>query len=309
MHATAKILGSPHEIQKTYFDRKMLMSFYQSDMDLAAYSRQVKDDPQMKKLGFYWRVKLILTTIKGDWLSSHVGNAMTGVNGPFRYGLLHAALQVGPVVLEWGVDSLCDPQPVSDFMAKYALIMLDVNPVPERDDSQFVTEEQIENLCRVIAKWNVYKSYGRVVDNCQMFTDECLAALETPFMTEPGSELQKFMNRLNTGPVGELVDFTHGDTKFKSHTHLDQYVERHQDTLSHSDRVLLKAYDRAYWLRFFFCRIHITLISAVSVLLTMALFIYFLSLFTFRLDASSVYDVMSKKALCSDGHGSRCRCR
>lgn len=39
-----------------------------------------------------------------------------------------------------------------------------------------------------------------------------------------------------------------GET-FTSHAQLDEYCNRHFETLSEQDKALLKAFDRAFWLR------------------------------------------------------------
>lgn len=245
------------ELRRIHFAKKMLTDFYvEGDVDaqgdLDSYRKQHPEDPDLRKLstGAFWRVKLVLTTIPSPGKTvEKLGKLFLG--SALRYGTVHAALMVGPVFLEWGLDSLCIPVAAGELKSKRALVMLDVAPSEEHDDAQFVSEVHIDALCRTISSWNVRKIYGRASGNCQQFVDACLHALGIDFMTASGTETQRFMERLTSGTAGDLVEFQLGDRKFISHQDLDDYYSQHKDTLSYADRMLLKAYDRAYWLRHF----------------------------------------------------------
>lgn len=115
-----------------------------------------------------------------------------------KYGALHAAIQIGDVVLQWGTSSLVIPErydpadPVfqTDFkdVTKATQVAVNIRPkvvqavrrmdYNEQIDLQFDlavgVEEMLEKVKKVIVKYNKFYQYNVVLRNCQTFVDSVM---------------------------------------------------------------------------------------------------------------------------------------
>lgn len=181
-----------------------------------------------------------------------------------EFGSLHAALQVGDVILEWNdsdlvIPRLCDHgdelivtdvQAKSDWVKnaakhhqrmKQAAEKLDF---PEQIDLVYVVtaakNEMIDNLVAVIVKYNKMHYYNVIDRNCQHFVRDALHALEVKEPIELSGQLASYYQALKRGRTPEVPD------NLKTHGSLDEYVQeicknRKIDTMPQHDLEFLLA--------------------------------------------------------------------
>lgn len=237
---------------------ELMTAFSQGDLE--DYKERFKDDIASGRVkidelenGQMMRVKLIITSIKAGAVQRRIGE----VSSRFPFGATHAALLVGPVVLEWGMESIVIPQKVSDFNHRHAMMCLDVNWALGEHQSHFVSRSQIKDLCKLIEEWNTKKTYSQLRCNCQDFVEACLRQIGMPFAstTASGRNMRDFMDQVSKGMLAQDIKFRFqfGNElkEFKTHADLDQFYDTHKDEiLDPADRSLLKAFDRTFWLRY-----------------------------------------------------------
>lgn len=249
----AQVLTQPMKLASQYFKQEDLVKHYSDERqgmnptDLSAAQEQHKSqlgelrgEALEAKLKSLWRVKLILTALNLSQLQRLAGKWKT-----WRFGMVHAAVQVGPVVLEWGPSSVVVPTLVSQFEGTHVLLALDVGVLDH--DTGFVEQARITDVCRVVARWNATQTYSVLNKNCQHFVNDVLGALQLKANTS--GELEEFIKSLSGQDETEVV-FKYKGQSFTTHAQLDSYVSGRMDDLSDADFALLKAYDRAFWIRY-----------------------------------------------------------
>jgi len=208
-----------------------------------------KDGEQKKD---WWRVKLILTSMSLSPLAKILGRFAheTGFN-KWKYGMVHAALQIGPVVLEWNRNSLCIPCDINNY-GENALIAIDV--VDGLKDKKLQLDA-VQKVCDVIVDWNIKQTYDVVNKNCQHFVDELLKSLG--FSSVFTGLIGQFFQHLQSCNSFENFEFRFPPKPnghlFNSHEELDEYVLANHN-LDAEAMQLLKAYDRVFWFRFYAIR-------------------------------------------------------
>jgi hypothetical protein len=98
--------------------------------------------------GDTWRVKVILTTMNISKFWRTVGKLAT-----WKWGMVHAALLVGPFVIDWGPKSVVIPDEIEDFSLENAVLALDVGEID--GTMSHANKNKIMNLCRRIVQWNI----------------------------------------------------------------------------------------------------------------------------------------------------------
>ena len=162
-----------------------------------------------------------------------------------QFGPLHAALQIGNVVLEWNDSSLIIPHYTSPTDS---LLQTDVQnqskwgevtstyygrvrkAIDELDYDkqidlvfQFTAEKYhlFEALFDVIIRYNTQFYYNLIDRNCQHFVSDALNALGIDKPTEFTGGLRSYFQELKSG---------HASLEFTSHAKLDEYVKEIEDT-------------------------------------------------------------------------------
>jgi len=119
-----------------------------------------------------WRVKLLLSTFEiNTWdkfkLKASKVLQNTKDEDIFTYGMVRAALQVGPTLLEWNKDSLCIPIDVEHFVSKRGekvVIALDLQWLGNVE----VQGDAVKKLTTLIKEWNNSKTYDLATCNSQV---------------------------------------------------------------------------------------------------------------------------------------------
>jgi len=173
--------------------------------------------------------------------------------------MVHTAIQIGPLILEWNDSSILLPcgtkewSSTSGHTSSKVLVALDLKTLETKD---FFTN-YIDKICNLVAKWNGNHFYSKLDSNCQQFSDECLAILEIKNVFK--GKIGRFLDSLSTTDSSDLT-FSHifdGEKEvhnFKNHKYLDDICsQKSRDGIlknNSDDFRLLKAYDRVFWLRY-----------------------------------------------------------
>jgi len=247
---SAAIMTEAAQIKNTYFNVEKLKRF------------NIMSKPTMQDV---WRVKIILTSMTLNPLAKMLGAIGHRVLNKFKYGIVHAAVQIGHVVLEWNDRSLVIPTDISDFPGESALIAIDVDEI---DRAEF-KQETVTKICELIVEWNVYRQYSLMDCNCQTFVDAILMRLNIKPVFS--GMLGTFMHKLQTASDAAAVEFRYpyvdkkvnlvdssvvipkGGYLFRTHEELDEacFNMEAKKNLPEEDVRLLKAFDRVFWYRFF----------------------------------------------------------
>ncbi|KAL9648865.1 hypothetical protein ABK040_003795 [Willaertia magna] len=226
------------------------------------------------------RIKLLVTETARNSTDRTIRQLLSPVLDTFNVlpemGMFHTALIVGPWKLEWNDSGLIVPRKI---MSQAAVITADIDYISSMDRLDFV----IDNLAKVICKWNVTMNYKQTggdkskYGNCQDFVDDCLDALGVKLNFE--GSLKNFLTRLRKTGNSRLEfemteqfvkDFNLLENNFKltyhenentytlrfdTHRDLDLFVnyliEKDDEFEMHfkSEYVLLKSFDRAFWVK------------------------------------------------------------
>ena len=127
--------------------------------------------------------------------------------------------------------------------------------------------DALDKISDIICHWNASFTYSQKDRNCQTFVDEICDSLgiELKF----GGSLAEYVSHLRRNGKCELKYYLTPDLQktlginessisFKTHKELDDFVRKldekaptHLDIVAPDDKVLLKSFDRAFWLRHF----------------------------------------------------------
>jgi hypothetical protein len=182
-------------------------------------------------------------------------------------GFFHSALIVGGWYLEWNSSSLCIPR---KSYSTNALLAIDVG---ESDLLESDLDAVIDQLSLTICKWNTEKNYERTNCNCQHFVDDVLKTLSVELKFE--RTMKDFVGKLRTQgeckiewtvpkEIRETCFIRDRVVKFSSHSELDTIVSkvlRYEPEFRakyYEDWSLLKAFDRAFWLKHYKARKNVT---------------------------------------------------
>lgn len=188
-------------------------------------------------------LKLIFTPLKrGRGLAKTFASLLE-----MEFGPLHAALQVGRVVLEWSDNSMVTPYPC-DYEDE--VMKLDMQPYSEwvkytgKHHSEakktiegldyagqieltykIASEKKrlLDALIEVIIQYNKFHYYNLFDRNCQHFVSDALEALKVELPAEFKGGLGKYYKALIAGKTPSVP------SKFKTHSHLDLYIKQKQE--------------------------------------------------------------------------------
>lgn len=176
-----------------------------------------------------------------------------------QFGIFHTAVSIGPWLLEWTNKSLCVPKAC---YSNAAFIALDVETTLEIVDYELI----IDRLCEVITRWNTLYEYDQYKRNCQHFVDDLLANLDISQSLQFKSQIGDFIKNLrNQGcyetslhlsqNLREDIQVKKEKILFKSHKQIDEFVINATTIYPRfsidykEELMLLKSFDRAFWLR------------------------------------------------------------
>ena len=216
---------------------------------------------QVKKKGGsypYVKLKLVITELSdtmGHRIQRSVASKLGQVNQ--EWGYFHTSLVFGPFYLEWTQNSIVTIRSRSSSKAVFV-----------NDVHVFKTQESIDNafkeLASIICKWNGEMTYSSDKCNCQHFVSEVMRVLGVE--NKSTGSIKYYLEKLkNEGACKMEInlseplkkEFGCKTMKFKTHHEIDTfYVEAQRRLPTYflspegvSDEMLLKAFDRAFWLR------------------------------------------------------------
>jgi len=195
------------------------------------------------------RVALIVTAINLVHSPNTLLNRVSKWVGATDYGMVHTAVQIGPIMFEWNDSSLIIPTVSTNWSNDRVLCALELAKIPL--DAWYNT--YLTKISKKIAHWNSHYDYNAIITNCQTFTKELLKELNLE--NALCGRIPAFLNSLcELDPI--KLSFHHqmenGEEKiFNTHTELDQFVHSLGRKLieGSDDWKILKAYNRVFWLR------------------------------------------------------------
>jgi hypothetical protein len=216
---------------------------------------------EQKTAGDTLVIKLIFTTINSDVQRALTTLALK-VSGKLpKFGHIHSALAVGPTIIEWNDSSLCVPRKSASTSAVIAVDIARIEGMDRIDEILF-------KMAQTITYWNNNKIYGMFEANCQIFVEDLLRSVGiTPNFTGSLSNfIENVRKKGKCSPIyyvneyiASCLGIKPGEKKFKAHEELDLFViewngKVPRDYLNSpegiSDFMLLKAFDRAFWLKY-----------------------------------------------------------
>jgi len=164
-----------------------------------------------------------------------------------EYGFTHAALQVGPWLVDWNQGELVVPRPM---LSSHLHMVLDLESTID------LNEENLKKVCKVISFWNNKIHYNMLAGdhskitcfgNCHAFVDYLLNQFEGQFTRwRPDGPIEQLIDDIKWQPSNyEMRVPDHGS--FKTHEELCTYFKEKIATAEGIDPELLrifKALDR-----------------------------------------------------------------
>ncbi len=227
-------------------------------------------------------VRLLLTTLgdepaRAPDLKLRLGMFLYGI----EYGLTHAAIQLGPLILEWTTDELVTVRPLSQWPAGRVSIrdhclvthklgvQRTVCALPMGGDK--ITRKSMTALGELIVAWNKSKSYSNTgakpsgtAVNCHAFADAVLECLGRPRWWTSRDAVGRYINALTSiatptalvamspEPFLHVIDAkTNKPRPFLKHSELDGFVVDNKAEFDKrpSELLLIKSWDRAFWIQ------------------------------------------------------------
>jgi hypothetical protein len=214
----------------------------------------------------FLKVKLVIVEIHNTTSTRTLRRMLTPIMDTFnispQFGMFHSALVVGPWYLEWNDSSLIVPR---KCYAGAAVLAADVDKFFKGPQ----VNEAIDRITRVICDWNSNKQYSQYGVNCQHFVDELCKVLEInlEFKGALGNFIQELrktgqceLEYTLTPELQKILGVDYSRRRFKTHRELDDFVTMVRtksplyydiDPVGKDDWILLKSFDRGFWLRHF----------------------------------------------------------
>ena len=163
------------------------------------------------------------------------------VNGIFKfgkYGMVHTALQVGAIVLDWDLPSLISPH----FNYCDIVASLDINSLQMEQNSmiwnffatlkdysrrlfniitfgyfiEHINKTKLKIIAEFCTAWNRTKKYDPISRNCQHFVDELLTALNFDPKILHRSSCGRFFKKYTIGQVCNVMESAYFHKSFST---------------------------------------------------------------------------------------------
>jgi len=175
-----------------------------------------------------------------------------------EFGRVHTALQVDKWIIEWTTSGLIVPR---EMKSTNVLMVIDLPVSHLQDiDSQII----FHRIAKICVDYNRERTYANLSGNCQTFVLDMLGDLGVQFNI--GGALGGFLYNLKNDPEGYgRFYYQPKDIVFESHEQLDEFLVNecgsivlpngnmnpdNDSGMTEEDFLLLKAFDRAFWLRY-----------------------------------------------------------
>lgn len=230
------------------------------------------------KHGTFLKVKLVITEMDTEVfhrICRRFANTFSSTVRNSRWGMFHTALIIGPWYLEWNDSSLSTVRKKSSSKAVFAVDIAKI-------EGQKEVNEAIDSVAQLCTVWNGYKLYENDTCNCQHFVIDMLEYLglgdNFENILERFPPLAEYITKLKKKGVCDMAYYVddriakaikespqtsralkelvkNKKVKFSSHKLLDEFVSFIKQnfplfmTNREQEYELLKAFDRAFWLR------------------------------------------------------------
>lgn len=266
----AETLITPEAIKEKYFSHivsrmtKAMSGAEEDAMELVTSKRFRNESQknQTKERLHYERKNVLKVNVKLLW-TELTPLTQIGANficprlkeKGFLYGPFHVSLLVGDVILEWNNNSLVEPRrtanpdaiiaanvgeppelsvPIDASLHNPALVQSFVSTAKDIACTAENKLHMIDQLCKVIARYNKKQTYGTFSTNCQHFAQDLLMGL--------GMDREAEMFAGKSRALAQAVIDGFGCSKiyktlaeFNSHEELNKYVTEKGESLNRED--------------------------------------------------------------------------
>eukprot|EP01080_Neovahlkampfia_damariscottae_P007112 gene7112-11275_t len=196
-----------------------------------------------------------------ELLSPVISNIGSNVS---EFGFFHTALIIGSWMIEWNDSSLCIPR---KCLSKAAFLSADIGEISTIESLETIRDK----IANVIVYWNINYHYstfskGKNSGNCQDFVETILSELDLKLDFE--GSLFQFLKQIKKNGRSKLIfpvsqeikyDFQilEDEIEFLTHKELDHFVNKLENKDHNfsrrykNDYLLLKSFDRAFWMKHF----------------------------------------------------------
>jgi hypothetical protein len=273
----SRILSSVKQLRNTYFqtsyvdligkETKSTDEHIESCSDFEPIVWETSPPTLKKALG----VKLVISNLYDPGYISNMKNSILSKLGDKldmlpEYGMFHVALLIGPYKIEWTNTGLCIPR---GSRSSNPILCIDLAKI----DGKKMYDEIITKLIHYIVDWNLHRTYCKTKSdksnkgNCQMFVDGVLGSIGIKnVLSSIPKPFQEYLRRVRLHGHGimefhmsihfrNIFNIIEDHIVFRTHQELDDFVNRcirlDCTFLSNykSEAILLKAFDRAFWLK------------------------------------------------------------
>jgi len=229
-----------------------------SDYDIFVDTFFLQDYSEEDEFGD-WKIKIMITevmTSSSVKLFRRIISPVLQTTSHFEFGWFHTSIVIGPYYLEWTTKGLTFPKKI---MSKGAIAAFDLGTIEPSKDV-------LKKIAKIIYKWNTTRIYNTTDNNCQHFSDEILKEINVDIEKYFSGNLGKYMNQLRKGktcsmeyqiPKEYQSELKLSYITFLTHSMLDDFVrdliklDSKFEKKHPTDYQLLKAFDRAFWLRYY----------------------------------------------------------
>ncbi len=212
----------------------------------------------------YMKVKLVIVEIHQNASQRTFRKVLSPIMDAFdiapTFGLFHSALIVGPWYLEWNDSGFIVPRKCYSGAAVLAA------DVPTQFKGREQVKDALDKMAELICHWNANYQYSQNQKNCQAFVDELCEVLGIELNFKGALNDYLVQLRKNgkcdlkfflSDAMRELLGTEDKYKTFETHQQLDDFVKSVMDKnscffdQSPDDWMLLKSFDRAFWLRWY----------------------------------------------------------
>eukprot|EP00475_Leptophrys_vorax_P030419 TRINITY_DN4556_c0_g1_i1.p1 TRINITY_DN4556_c0_g1~~TRINITY_DN4556_c0_g1_i1.p1 ORF type:complete len:365 (+),score=83.34 TRINITY_DN4556_c0_g1_i1:27-1121(+) len=229
---------------------KMLNQVMDTVKDLSVKRKDVREilEKSIEATGGDLRVSLILTVINDVSYAAALGAGLMS-----KYGAVHAAVGIGPLLYDWDAGELCLPRARISFDHYTPFCVLYVGTIKCTD------RNKILKLSQRITTWNTSHSYSvRYCDpvdagnnkqgNCQAFAEDLLHTLG--FTVNVNGAFKKYLDEVRWNPRKELAFNFKDKVVLDTHERLVRFVQKNSASFDAEDKLWLVSIDNALHMQF-----------------------------------------------------------
>jgi len=184
-------MAIPSRLKYVYFKTLLTNQSPTTTMTTTAMMGQATQTKQ------YVKIKFVVTDLS---FNRYIKRLSSGFIRS-KFGLVHVALLVGNIYLEWNDSSLVK---IREPSSMNPLFVMDVATITSENLDQFFVQ-----VSQVVTKWNIYYQYNAHNCNCQHFVTDLLQSIHLESIFEKrinqNEPVKKFFTKVRLGKLSKLT--------------------------------------------------------------------------------------------------------